>query len=516
MTLKRVLALAILAMSGASGGAVAQSGTNVQVPSEFPPASYTGRQYVDSKGCVYIRAGIDGQTTWVPRVTRNRKVICGFQPSLATATAEAQPAPAPAPARQQAAAPPPQQITVEPEARPQAETARTTATERPATSTTRTVRRAAPAPQAQPRVVRRAPQQAAAAPPRREAPRPAAATPQPSSDAVAASPTTQRVRTAARTVPQGQPACEGASPISAQYLRAKPGRTVRCGPQAQPYSTVISGGGGAGPAMRTVRTASAPAIRQPAPSARNQSAAPRADAPRRISTLTRVAPKHVYRKQVMTGGGIKVPSGYQRVWEDDRLNPQRAHQTFDGIAQSNVTWTRTVPRRLIERDTGREVTYRFPGLQYPYTSFEAQRAAGVTVSTRGVVVPEPIRVTRSRDGQVRRVATAPARAQAAPRQATTSSRTPAPTVSTRSAPKPAAKAASHRYVQVGIFADAAHGKRAARSLAQQGLPAKTGTLNRNGKAYTLVVAGPFGTQAQLQSALSRTRAAGYSGAKLRK
>lgn len=494
MTLKRVLAIGIVAVSVAEGGAWAQSGTNVRVPNEFPPESYTGRQYVDSKGCVYIRAGIDGQTTWVPRLSRARKVICGFQPSLATTTAQAEAQPV---QRQASSAPPPVQITVAPQARPEQSPSRETASTRPAASTAQ--RSTAPAPQ--PRVVSRSPQAA----PTATAPRPArqkaqpSATPTPKKQASGAK--TVRVRQPAPQVAQGQPACEGASPISAQYLRAKPGMAVRCGPQAQPHSTVISGGGGAGPTMRVVR--------QPA----TQTARALENVPRRVITSqTRVAPKHVYRKQVNTAAGISVPTGYQPVWEDDRLNPERAHQTFAGMAQADVVWTKTVPRRLVERSTGREVTYRYPGLQYPYTSFDQQRAAGVTVATRGVVMQEPVRVIRSRDGQIRRLAQVPttAQPQATIRRAT------APTVSTRSAPKPAAKAASHRYVQVGIFVNAAHGKRAARSLAQKGLPAKTGTLNRNGQPYTLVVAGPFRTQAQLQSALSQARAAGYGGAKLRK
>ena len=72
-----------------------QSLKNIQTPAEFPPASFTGKQYVDSRGCVFIRAGIGGEVTWVPRVTRTRKLICGQKPSLPKATVAAAPEPEP-------------------------------------------------------------------------------------------------------------------------------------------------------------------------------------------------------------------------------------------------------------------------------------------------------------------------------------------------------------------------------------------------------------------------------------
>lgn len=88
----RPLAVLLTISLAVGTAASAQSLRNVDQPAEIPPASYTGKQYVDSKGCVFVRAGFDGAVTWVPRVNRQRGLLCGAQPTFAN-----QPVPAPEP-----------------------------------------------------------------------------------------------------------------------------------------------------------------------------------------------------------------------------------------------------------------------------------------------------------------------------------------------------------------------------------------------------------------------------------
>jgi hypothetical protein len=57
------------------------SAAELAVPAERPPSDYAGQQYVDSKGCLFLRAGPKGNETWIPRVTRDGVPLCGFPPS---------------------------------------------------------------------------------------------------------------------------------------------------------------------------------------------------------------------------------------------------------------------------------------------------------------------------------------------------------------------------------------------------------------------------------------------------
>ena len=95
MVYRGLLGAATIAFLLSGQGVFAQ--TNA-VPAEFPPASFTGNQFVDSKGCAFIRAGIGGAVSWVPRVDRRRNQLCSFQATFGRAA----PAPVAAPAPRRA------------------------------------------------------------------------------------------------------------------------------------------------------------------------------------------------------------------------------------------------------------------------------------------------------------------------------------------------------------------------------------------------------------------------------
>lgn len=417
MRFASVLATAAIVVSCGSGAVQAQT-SNKAVPAEFPPASYTGRQYVDSKGCVFIRAGVDGAVTWVPRVTRSREHICGFEPTLSAS------------ARAQVIAP--RATAAATDAEPAAKA--------PATA----------------KAVQRKPEPAQA---QTAAPKVAAVPAKPEAPAKPGTP--PKAGKATNPAPAPEPrrvvvaSCPGASALSRHYLNSTDRYSVRCGPQSAPHVTERAT---AGPDATVYRPGTYPA-------GSYYAAAP-----------TRVAPRHVYEMQKASTDGVFVPEGYTTVWQDDRLNPQRAHQTLAGKAQMDATWTQTVPRRLKERKVGNVVVRDYSGLAAPSYSF-AQKAAQA-----------PVTETRA----------TPARAEAAP------------------PPAPADRAASHRYVQLGAFTDAANAKRVAQKLANSGLPARMGGITQKGQSLTLVLAGPFSTQAQLDNGLQRVRGMGYVQATLRK
>lgn len=428
MKLTRVIAIGVIAGSIGIGASQAQI---PEQPAEFPPASYKGKQYVDSKGCVFVRAGIDGNVSWIPRVARDRKAICGFQPSL-----PGQVAAAPAPA----AAAPPVQITID---------------EAPAPKPRAVAQAPAPAPA--PRVVRQRPK-----------PQPAPVVRQP----VAVAPAPQPAPRVQQQTRQIATACPGASAVSQRYL-PRNGAAVRCGPQKE---RIVAGTVATGTVVQ-----------------RQQGTV--------VTSQTRIVPKHVAINRQNTRN-VTMPKGYQPAWTDDRLNPYRAEQNLAGRRDMLLIWTNTLPRRLVDRRTGKDMTTSIP-LVYPYLDLAEQRReiGKVTIVQRdGKTVK---RIQRSNKS-----AAVPLRA---------------PVYSTRSAPKveaakPKVRAvpSGARLVQVGTFGNPANAQRTAQRVANMGLPARIAKVRRNGKTYMVVQSGPFADGQNTARALQKLRGAGYSDAFARK
>lgn len=494
--MKNTIIAAVAAISASFGAdpLLAQNLRDVQAPDEFPPASYKSTQYVDSKGCVYIRAGIDGNVTWVPRVNRQRQLLCGQTPTQVDAGA-----PAAAPTAKA-----PVQLTVEAPAAPEPVVVETKPTPTP-----RVAEQKAPEP-----VVTESTSQAKVAAPPSAAPAPTVFTtakksePSPQVAVVSAQPqTASRPKVTARPSPSPAPTVFVTAKAPKTTASTQRGATSRQrvvkAPSPSPAPTVFKS------ATKTV--SSAPKI---AAATTRSSVCPNATAvsQRYINTGTgqpvrcgpqpstvRVMPKHVY-ENLPRDDVAKVPEGYRPAWDDDRLNPRRAEQSLQGIARTRMIWTDTVPRRLIDQKSGRDVTRTVP-LVYPYTDVETQQRdlGEVTIVHR--------------DGQVvKRVV----RNSGTARQ---------PTVSTRSTPasntKPAAQAqpvaaGQGRYVQVGMFGVPTNAQAAGQKLARTGLPTRMATLTRGSKSYKLVLAGPFGTSAETKQALAQARAVGFSDAFVRR
>lgn len=436
-------------------------------PAEYPPASYTASQYVDSKGCVYVRAGFDGNINWVPRMARNRTPVCGFQPTKVSGTTGG---PVVATARN---------VTVITAATPESggaaaapvQTAAAPAVRAPASRSAPVAapvvqaRRVAPA--AAPVVVR--PQPVVSGPARRPAQVAAApvrivAAPVVENRPVIVNPV--RAPQAATRVTGG---CAGLSPQAQQYMTMGRGQgDVRCGPQAE-YTPYLNGQRPV--AVQTApRHAAAPGYaapvhgapglpsydaRTPVSPAPQVFAVPKTkvvrQAPARVTTQAyvspqaRVVPRQVYENR-LNQQGISVPKGYRPVWEDDRLNPYRAEQTLAGKRQMEQVWTQTVPRQAVPVQ----------------------------------VVPQ-------------------GHAPAPGYQARVSSSSPAPRI---------AAARSGMYIQVGSYRTPDNARATAQRLAAAGLPVQM----RSSGTSQMVVAGPFGNDRDLGRALTAARRAGFADA----
>ncbi len=481
MRFTRVIAAIVIGASASLSQLDAQTLRNAAPPAEFPPASFKGKQYVDSRGCIYIRAGIDGNTTWVPRVTRDRKQVCGYKPTAvagATTTAPATPAPreitldtppAQAPAPRQAA--PAANTTPRTAAAPVA----TPAPQRAAAPVRSTPVRTVPAPTV--RTVRKVPATSVT-------PRTTVAKRVPSGTVAAPRKTPVATPTASPTATGG---CPNASAFSQRYINQT---GVRCGPQAEPPITY---GRGWDRSSALTPRATAPAVVAAGTRRAASDGVP-------MSLETRIVAKHIYDDRQNTTN-VTVPEGYRPVWTDDRLNPHRAEHTLrPPVALSNFKPPqgyravdredgRLNPNRGIRTAQGDAATSRI------WTDTLPRELRPVETNPRTITVIHPERTYKNS-------APAPQLIRLSSRNAPDSS---APQAESRSKPS---------YVRVATYGSDADARRVAQALAGQGLPVRLGTIKRRSGDVRVVLAGPYADRDRAARTLNQLRAAGYGGATL--
>lgn len=274
---------------------VAFSQTIAQIggPAEQPPSGYAGDQFVDSRGCVFLRAGIAGQARWVPRVSRDRKVLCGFPPTFGARVA----------------------IEMADES-PRVEAPRVAA-----------VAPVAPAP----RAVTQAPMATIASammPPVVAAP---VARPQ------AAAPAPQTYQVVTSTGPgAGKIGCYSNAPVAEVVQLRNGGTAVVCtrgdGTLAGWRPPVYPNGSGVGAALRDPVVARAD-ISRPDPS--------------RAGRVATAGSHDVAQVPAARHDTPAVPKGYKLAWTDDRLNPNRGVGTAKGQQAQDQVWNRDVPATLV-------------------------------------------------------------------------------------------------------------------------------------------------------------------------
>lgn len=460
----------VLALGLGPQGALAGNRT----PAEIPPASYKGAQYVDSEGCVFIRAGSGGAVTWVPRVSRNRRQVCNARPTVvaqsggqttaASTAGNVVQLTVPNAARTQTRVTPPR-ITFRPNVQAPEGGGNVASNAVPATPRVTTSQ--VPVAQSTATTRRRPSVQVAA--------RPAAVTPILRSTAPAVAPAPVRQVQQVQAPRQSANAC-GVTGISARYVNNGQHGPVRCGPQAAHPADFARGG-----ATRAVRgTGRQTAV---ASTARSYGA-----------------------PFEPVNANPRVASGYRTVWDDGRLNPNRGPRGGASAGGDRVLmWTSYAPYRLIDIATGQDVTAQYP--QY------APPNGPSATATASYNFAQPT----SSNG--RYVATASTRnpvASTAPRavRRATHSRAEVPVASTARAasPRSVTVGRGHKYVQLGTYGDPANVSRAIATLHRLGLPAAKVRTRQGGRQLEVVISGPFNDPNALGQALHRARQAGYGDA----
>lgn len=426
---KMIAGLAGVILIGWTSGAYAQSLKTAKPPAELPPSSYAADYYVDSRGCAYIRAGYGGNVSWIPRVTRARRVVCGQTPTFAGRKVATE--------KTQVAALTPKATTVK---KTNASTfwfGTPTKTRVKSRTVVKEVETKA--------IVKTEPVKVA------------------------------RVTVQATTKPRRV------------VQRSK--HAIRTGPQAVHPADAYNGRNG-----RVVMVEVRPQVE-----------------PTRI-TVTRQR--------------MVVPEGYESLLADSGTYGMSGVGTPEGKAAMDLIWTETMPRRLIDVTTGRDVTSVYPKVRYPET----------TVSTRQYAALTPAKTTRKPIKKRKTVAKKPVVTEQVVVQPKSKTKRRKPvnddaasplnmeTIEDMSAldessiedlaalydePTPAP---AGRFIQVATFGVPANAVRTSARFKAAGLPVTSRGMSRSGKKYQIVLLGPFTDSASVNQALRAARGAGFSDA----
>lgn len=449
----------ILAAFGAMAGvAYAQSSLGAG-PAELPPASFRGAEYVDSRGCAFIRTGAGGVDQWVPRVSRARTPLCGLTPSLPRGAVAASAPSAPAGGGLPDTGSVFRSIDLgQGQARPAAAPARVAAPAQPPVIQPRAQALRVPAPVVAPVVA------------------PPVIVPAPARQAAGSG----FQRCEVQLVGGGRVVFSSAQPL-------------RCGPQAQHPSDgrAIIGGAAATPALGAVQPSIAPQAVQ-------------------VANGGAIVPQGY--RAVWTDGRLNPARGPRTALGDAQMaqvwtntTPMRAVEDTQGRFTLSGLFGRIFgglrPVRTI--DAPRYVMVQSPN------AFAPTQGSGVGFGPigGGAAVAGVVQAASPADFVVPSARNAPATAML-PAAATTTNARPA---LERAAPAPIAAPASGRLIRVADFASRGQAEATARQLAELGMTARLGQIGSGG--FALLV-GPYASEPATTRTVEALHLIGFHNARI--